>query len=158
MGKRKPMTAEQKKAAGERLSLAREKRLKANPPQYKNIHPSVLELDDSDKMSMQSIKGWIKHQRDLLKTERYNHRKGDKKALAKLGGIQGYIRQLQYYLENGDYVSMYFGEDEDKPVVQHCLAMAYDEDGYAKRTIGVIYNDIGAVWTKEMDDDKRGKF
>jgi len=158
MGKRKPMTAEQKKAAGERLSLAREKRLKANPPQYKNIHPSVLELDDSDKMSMQSIKGWIKHQRDLLKTERYNHRKGDKKALSKIGGIQGYIRQLQYYLENGDYVSMYFGEDEDKPVVQHCLAMAYDEDGYAKRTIGVIYNDIGAVWTKEMDDDKRGKF
>ena len=158
MGKRKPMTAEQKVAAGERLALAREKRLKANPPQYKNIHPSVLELDDSDKMSMQSIKGWIKHQRDLLKTERYNHRKGDKKALAKLGGIQGYIRQLQYYLENGDYVSMYFGEDEDKPVVQHCLAMAYDEDGYAKRTIGVIYNDIGAVWTKEMDDDKRGKF
>ena len=158
MGKRKPMTAEQKKAAGERLSLAREKRLKANPPQYKNIHPSVLELDDSDKMSMQSIKGWIKHQRDLLKTERYNHRKGDKKALAKLGGIQGYIRQLQYYLENGDYIAMFFGENEDKPVVQHCLAMAYDEDGYAKRTIGVIYNDIGAVWTKEMDDDKRGKF
>ena len=36
--------------------------------------------------------------------------------------------------------------------------MAYDEDGYAKRTIGVIYNDIGAVWTKEMDDEKRGKF
>ena len=158
MGKRKPMTAEQKVAAGERLALAREKRLKANPPQYKNIHPNVLARDDSDQLSMKSVKGWIKHQRDLLKTERYNHRKGDKKALSKIGGIQGYIRQLQYYLENGDYIAMFFGENEDKPVVQHCLAMAYDEDGYAKRTIGVIYNDIGAVWTKEMDDDKRGKF
>ena len=30
--RRKPMTEEQKKAAGERLALAREKRLKENPP------------------------------------------------------------------------------------------------------------------------------
>ena len=36
--RRKPMTEEQKKAAGERLALAREKRLKENPPQYKSIH------------------------------------------------------------------------------------------------------------------------
>jgi hypothetical protein len=158
MGKRKSMTAEQKVAAGERLALAREKRLKANPPQYKNIHPSILALDDSDELSMKSVKGWIKHQRDLLKTERYNHRKGDKKALSKIGGIQGYIRQLQYYLENGDYVSMYWGKDEDKPVVQHCLAMAYDEDGYVKRTIGVAYADTGCIWTREMDDAQRGRF
>jgi len=158
MGKRKSMTAEQKVAAGERLALAREKRLKANPPQYKNIHPNVLARADSDELSMKSVKGWIKHQRDLLKTERYNHRKGDKKALSKIGGIQGYIRQLQYYLENGDYVAMFFGENEDKPVVQHCLALAYDEDGYVKRTIGVAYADIGCIWTREMDDAQRGRF
>jgi hypothetical protein len=158
MGKHKPMTAEQKVAAGERLALAREKRLKANPPQYKNIHPNVLALDDSDELSMKSVKGWIKHQRDLLKTERYNHRKGDNKALSKMNSIQGYIRQLQYYLENGDYVAMSFGENENKPVLQHCTAMAYDADGYAKRTIGVIYDDIAGVWTKEMDDEQRGKF
>ena len=42
---RKPMTAEQKAAAAERLRIAREKRMKENPPQYKNIHPDVLALD-----------------------------------------------------------------------------------------------------------------
>ena len=36
---RKPMTPEQKSAAAERLKLAREKRLKENPPEYKSIHP-----------------------------------------------------------------------------------------------------------------------
>ena len=36
--KRKPMSAEQREAAAERLKLAREKRMKNNPPTYKNIH------------------------------------------------------------------------------------------------------------------------
>ena len=47
--KRKPMTAEQKQAAGERLAKAREKRLLENPPQYKSIHPSVVERGDQRK-------------------------------------------------------------------------------------------------------------
>ena len=147
------MTEEQKQEAGDRLAKARALK---NPPQYKNIHPSILELDDNNPLSMMSIKGWIKNQRDLIKTERYNHRKGDKHALAKLNSIQGYIRQLQYYLENGDYVALRSGAEEQHKVTQVCTAMAYDADGFVKRNIGVVYPDIGAVWTKEMDEEKRG--
>ena len=148
------MTEEQKQEAGDRLAKARALK---NPPQYKNIHPSILELDDNNPLSMQSVKGWIKNQRDLIKTERYNHRKGDKHALAKLNSIQGYIRQLQYYLENGDYVALRYGGEEEHKVTQVCTAMAYDADGFVKRNIGVVYPDIGGVWTKEMDDVNRGK-
>lgn len=148
------MTEEQKQEAGDRLAKARALK---NPPQYKNIHPSILELDDNNPLSMMSIKGWIKNQRELLKTERYNHRKGDKHALAKLNNIQGYIRQLQYYLENGDYVALRSGAEEQHKVTQVCTAMAYDADGFVKRNIGVVYPDIGGVWTKEMDDVNRGK-
>ena len=152
MGKRKPMTDEQKQAAGDRLAKARALK---NPPQYKNIHPSVLALDDDHKLSMKTIKGWMKTQRELLKTERYNHRKGDKKALAKIGGIQGYIRELEYYLTNGDYVALNWGEYDQNPVQHICKAMAYDKDGFPKRNIGVFYQDIGALWSKEMDDRNR---
>ena len=141
------MTEEQKQEAGDRLAKARALK---NPPQYKNIHPSILELDDNNPLSMQSVKGWIKNQRDLIKTERYNHRKGDKHALAKLNNIQGYIRQLQYYLENGDYVALRSGAEEQHKVTQVCTAMAYDADGFVKRNIGVVYPDIGGVWTKEF--------
>ena len=148
------MTEEEKQEAGERLQKARALK---NPPQYKNIHPSILELDDNNPLSMMSVKGWIKNQRDLIKTERYNHRKGDKHALAKLNSIQGYIRQLQYYLENGDYVALRYGGEEEHKVTQVCTAMAYDADGFVKRNIGVVYPDIGGVWTKEMDDVNRGK-
>ena len=41
MAKRK-MSPEQRAAAAERLAKAREKRLRENPPQYKNIDPTVL--------------------------------------------------------------------------------------------------------------------
>jgi len=42
--------------------------------------------------------------------------------------------------------------------MQVCTAMAYDSEGFVKRSVGVLYPDIGEVWTKEMDDEKRGKF
>ena len=42
--RRKPMTPEQKANAAERLALAREKRAKANPPKYTNIHPKLLHV------------------------------------------------------------------------------------------------------------------
>ena len=46
--KRKPMTPEQRAAAGERLAKARAKRQAANPPQYKYIHESVLARGEDD--------------------------------------------------------------------------------------------------------------
>ena len=59
---RKPMTAEQKAAASERLAKAREKRLKENPPEYKSSHPSVLARGDDDAWSHIKVKQWIKTQ------------------------------------------------------------------------------------------------
>ena len=39
---RRKMSHEQRKKAAERLRVAREKRLKENPPKYANIHPKLL--------------------------------------------------------------------------------------------------------------------
>ena len=41
-GKRRRMSAEARKAAGERLAKAREERAKKNPPKLSHIHPDVL--------------------------------------------------------------------------------------------------------------------
>ena len=60
MAKRK-MTAEQKQAAVERLAKAREKRLKENPPEYKNIAQKVQNLPEDHTFSMQNVKEWIKN-------------------------------------------------------------------------------------------------
>ena len=72
---RRRMTEEQKIAASERLRVAREKRLKENPPKYANIHPTVLEKGDDHPFSRKKVVQWIKTQKSLLSAERGNVRR-----------------------------------------------------------------------------------
>lgn len=153
MAKRK-MTPEQKAAAAERLAKARAARAAANPPQYKNVHESVLSLSDEDTLCMKNVKGWIKSNRERLSVERKNERMGVKGAEAKVAAVSGYIRNMQTYLETGIWNDMYFGENAESPVAYAVLNrnhLAYDKDGNVKRTVGTWYCDIGEVWTKELE-------
>jgi hypothetical protein len=153
--KRKPMTEEQKAAAAERLRLAREKRLRDNPPVYKNIHPDVLALDEEHPWHHLKIKEWIKTQKSLLSSERQNVRAKIKGAEAKVASIEGYIRNLDNYLRTGTYSDFFWGEYAENRCKQVCLRMAYYPDGEPKRTVGVWYPDIMTEWTKEMDEEYR---
>ena len=140
MAKRK-MTPEQKAAAVERLRIAREKRLKENPPKYKNIAKNVLALDDDDTFSLKNVRQWIKTQKGLLAAARQD------KSESKLSSIRGYIRHCEDYIRYGEYQE---GIIKDK-----CLHMAYDDDGQPKRSVGCWYPDIACEWTQEMENDKR---
>ena len=46
------------------------------------------------------------------------------------------------------------GPNEEHTVIPKCIAMAYNPDGTPKRTVGVFYPDLLAVWTKEMENGK----
>ena len=152
--RRKPMSAEQKSAAAERLALAREKRLKENPPEYKSIHPSVLEKGDDHAWSHKKVKEWIKTQKGLLSAEKANKRANVKGAIAKVAQIEGYIRNLETYLRTGTYMDMFWGEYQQNKVKTVCLVMAYHPDGTPKRNVGTGYPDIGCEWTREMEEEK----
>jgi hypothetical protein len=93
--RRKPMSEEQKKAAAERLRIAREKRMAENPPQYKSIHPDVLKLADDHPWHHLKVKEWIKTQKGLLAAEKRNVKLKGKGAEAKVASIEGYIRNLE---------------------------------------------------------------
>ena len=152
--RRKPMSDEQRAAAAERLALAREKRLKENPPEYKSIHPSVLEKGDDHAWSHKKIKQWIKTQKDLLSAEKRNARANIKGAIAKVAQIEGYIRNLETYLRTGTYLDLFWGEYQQNKVRSVCLVMAYHPDGTPKRNVGTWYPDIGCEWTREMEEEK----
>jgi len=152
---RKPMTEEQKKAAGERLKKAREKRLKENPPQYKHIHPSVLNRGENDPLKLSNVKDWISTNREKLKVARAKSRKGEKGADNLVSNIQSYISIMESFLRTGDWYGMFCGENEDQFVKTHCVAQAFYPDGTPKRTVGVFYPDMGEVWTQEMDEEHR---
>ena len=151
---RKPMSAEQKKAAGERLAIAREKRLAANPPEYKSIHPDVLARGDEDAWSHINVKKWIKTQKELLSVARSDLRRKVKGAEAQVASISGYIRNLENYLRSGIYTDLFWGEHGQNKCKTICLVMAYHPDGTPKRSVGVWYPDIQETWTKEMENER----
>ena len=151
--KRKPMTAEQKAAAAERLAIAREKRAKENPPEYKSIHPEVLAKGDDHAWSHINVKKWIKTQKELLTIARSDVRRKVKGAEAQVSSISGYIRNLELYLRSGIYTDLFWGEHGQNRCKTICLVMAYNPDGTPKRSVGVWYPDIQETWTKEMENE-----
>jgi len=114
--RRKPMTEEQKKAAAERLAKAREKRQKANPPEYKHIHSSVLAKPDEDTFSRKNVTEWIKHQKGLLAEYRRQERQKVKGATMRVADTQAYIRHCEWYLKNGDWIDNRYGRDAQNTV------------------------------------------
>ena len=108
------MTEEQKIAASERLRVAREKRLKENPPKYANIHPTVLEKGDDHPFSRKKVVQWIKTQKSLLASERGNVRRKVKGAESKVADHTAYIRHCEWYLRHGDWIDDRYGEYQEK--------------------------------------------
>ncbi len=111
--KRKPMTPEQKIAAAERLAKARAAR---KPAKNESIHHSVLALGDDHLFSAKNVKSWIKSQKDLMSSLRYEVRKDVKGAKAKYHSAEGYIRHLKHYLKHGDYCDNYYGAYGEKKI------------------------------------------
>jgi len=152
--RKRKMTPEQKQAAAERLAAARAARQAANPPEYKNIHDSVLKREPEDPLSLQSVRSWIKNTKERISAEKQNLRLGDKGATARIASLEGYVRNLQAYLLHGDYIDMYWGENGEYRTKSVCIAPSYKK-GYVQRTVGVWYRDIGMVWTEDLDKAER---
>ena len=111
---RRKMSEEQRKKAAERLRVAREKRLKENPPKYANIHPNVLARPDDDPLSRKKVVQWIKTQKSLLSAERNNMRRKVDGAIAKCADHSAYIRHCEWYLKHGDWIDDRYGEYQEK--------------------------------------------
>jgi len=150
--KRKPMTEEQRAAAGARLKLAREKRQAANPPTYAGIAPAVVALDDEDTFSLKNVREWIKIQKGLLSELNRAARVGDKGAIAKQAAATGYVRHMEAYLRCGDWIDNRYGAYAEHEMGWICTAMAYYADGTPKRTNGVYYPDLGFRWGSDPAD------
>ena len=113
------MSPEQRKAAGERLRLAREKK---GPAQYKNVAKSVLDLPDDHYLSYKSVKMWIKTQQEVARAEKRNMIKNVKGATAKYYAAQGYINQMNHYIQHGDWCNDFYGEHEEKRIIWKTIA------------------------------------
>ena len=149
---RKQLSEQRKQELRDQLTKARSKK---SPAEYKNIHPKVLEIPDDDPLSLKSIKKSIKHSKDRASAYSVNSRRRGatpKQAITdsiNSDNTKAYIRFMEHYLRTGDWISNFMGDDEEKKTQWKCVAMAYHADGTPKRTKGVFYPDINAVWVSE---------
>ena len=103
-------------------------RAKKKPADYKNIAESVLALPDDDKYSFKSVKQWIKHSKDLvleynkIARSRVSSSQEAQKASTAADHKKVYIRDLEYYLKSGDFISYFSGQDETTKVIPRCVA------------------------------------
>ena len=99
-----------------RVRLAK-MRAKKKPADYKNIAKSVLTLPDDDKYSFKNVKTWIKHSKDLvleynkIARSRASSTQEKQKASNAADHKKVYIRDLEYYLKTGDWISYFSGQD-----------------------------------------------
>ena len=153
--KKRELSEEAREKMRARLAAMRAKK---KPADYKNIAESVLALPDDDKYSFKNVKTWIKHSKDLvleynkIARSRVSSSQEAQKASNAADHKKVYIRELEYYLKSGDFISYFSGQDEATKVIPRCVSMAYYDDGTPKRSVGVFYPDINAVWTKDMDE------
>ena len=164
---RKPMktkrtrkiTEEQREALRERMKDMRKKR---KPAEYKNVNERVLVLPDDDTYSFKNVKGWLKHNKEMVAAlgkqgrGRYVGEKERKVVENQATSRKAYIGLCEHYLKSGDWVAMFSGKDEEHKVIPRCIAMAYYPDGTPKRSVGVFYPDIGVLWSNGMDETEFG--
>ena len=149
---RKKLSEERKQELRDQLTKARKKKA---PAEYKNIYPSVLAKPDDDPLSLKSVKKWIKHNKEKASAYLTNsRRRGASPKQSIIDKIhsesaKAYIRMMEHYLRTGDWISNFMGQDEEMKTQWKCVAMAYNADGTPKRTKGVWYPDIKAVWVSE---------
>ena len=152
--KTKTLTAAQKEAQRVRLEKMRAKK---KAPEYKNVYKDVLALADEDPYSLKNVKIWIKHNKELVSMLQSRARnrelspKDKQQALTQADDKKAYIRYIEHYIRTGDWIGLFSGQNETKKVIPKCVAMAYYPDGTPKRSVGVFYPDIKAVWTNELE-------
>ena len=152
--KRKPMTEDQRKASAKRLEKARAARAEKNSDYGQSgIHPTLRNLSEDYLIHPDKVKQWIKTQKELASTERAAVRQKVKGSIAKLANHEGYVRNMQKYMRDGDWPDLFYGEHQEHKVRYRCIALGYDSDGQVKRDVNVYYPDLGCVYTQEMLDN-----
>ena len=157
---RKPMTEEQRQASAKRLEKVRAARTKKDPTYGQgSIHESIRNLPDDHKINPEKVKEWIKVQSEYISGERIAVRENVKGAKAKLADHKGYVKEMRYYLKTGDWISCFYGKNQEHKTLYRSDALGYywsgPEKGEVKRNANVYYPDMGCFYTKEMLEEDR---
>ena len=148
---RKAMSDEQRQAASERLAKARA----AKGPAKNTMHPEeIRKIPDDETFSIHNVKQWLVNQKELLSSMREYKDSKEPAERARYFATEAYVGNLDNYLRTGVYSDLFYGINGTNKVTYVSAGMAYYVDGTPKRSVGVMYSDIG-LYTQEMENDDR---
>ena len=78
-----------------------------------SIHARVAKLPKTHPRSADEVKSWIKHNENLIKMHRKDVRNNVKGSIAELANCEGYIKQMRHYLTHGDWISDFYGAEQE---------------------------------------------
>lgn len=148
------MTEEQRKAAADRLAKAR---LAKGHDGSASVHRDLRDMPEDHALHWKKVKEWIKDINNELKHSKAKRDSKDAKDRQWYRTFECYVANLRRYLDSGVYLDARYGRLREGKMITRVINMAYDEDGFPKRTVGHWYPDIGDVYTREMamEDKKR---
>jgi len=110
--KKVELTPAQQAEVEERMKKLREARkAKRGNKAPANVHPSVLAKPDTDKLSYDNVREWIKYNKDVLNSYRPLIRQKVPGALMKSESLRGYIGDMEHYIRTGDWISNFTGRE-----------------------------------------------
>lgn len=154
--KTRVLTAEQKQAAAERLAKARAARNTDEVSTSSIYAEEVRNLPSDNPLSLANVKQWIKHNKDLLASMRSLRESKESAERDRYNRVETYVANLESYLRSGTYTDLFYGEEGQNKIQYRCVVMAYHKDGTPKRSVGVIYPDIG-LYTEEMAQEENDR-
>lgn len=110
------------------------------------MHPTVADLDEDHHLHPSKVKQWIEYWKKYVVATKNKESLTQEEMTART-----YVYNMQAYLKSGVWLDSHYGERRENKVVPVCIAPAYDKDGCIKRTKGMFYTDIGAVWSEEYE-------
>jgi hypothetical protein len=109
------------------------------------------DLDPEDDWHPNKVKEWLKKWQLHLRSIKSYEEHSDSKLRMEYQTTATYIYNLSLYLRSGVWCDSHWGENRENKVVPVCRVLAYDSKGVVKRTPGVYYPDISAIWSKEYE-------
>ena len=86
------------------------------------VHPSVLKKDKDHPLHIANVVEWLKHNEDMRRIHAKNARKKHKGYLAQSLIYEGYVRELRHYLRTGDWISNFYGKDQEHKIIWRTVA------------------------------------
>ena len=81
------------------------------------VHPSVCKKDKEHPLYIGEVEKWLKFNDEQRKIYAKEARKGHKHSLAQSLIHEGYVKEIRHYLRSGDWISDFFGKDQESKTI-----------------------------------------